>query len=163
MFAAIRGGVTDHGIVSLILLEMRLSVRWNPSEMALDQPDPGLDFELVAASLRADASDLGTFVEALAVKLEQALPNGVRVDRRGGLFGAKKVRMISVDAGDTRLRLDRDGAAVNTSRARLSGGIVLKTEQIDIDEWLRELGRTLTEQARRSSATREALERMLNQ
>jgi len=131
--------------------------------MALDRPDPGLDIELVTASLRADASDLGTFVEALAVKLEQALPNGVRVDRRGSLFGAKKVREISVDAGDTRLRLDRDGAAVNTSRARLSGGIVLKTEQVDIDEWLHELGRTLTEQAQRSSATREALERMLNE
>lgn len=130
--------------------------------MALDQPDPGLDIELVTASLRADASDLGAFVEALAVKLEQALPNGVRVDRRGGLFGAKKVRQISVDAGDTRLRLVRDGAAVDTSRARLSGGIVLKTERIEIDEWLRELGRALAEQARRSAVTREALERMLN-
>jgi hypothetical protein len=130
--------------------------------MALDQPDPGLDIELVTASLRADASDLGAFVEALAVKLEQALPNGVRVDRRGGLFAAKKVRQISVDAGDTRLRLDRDGAAVETSRARLSGGIVLKTERIEIDEWLRELGRALAEQARRSAVTREALERMLN-
>jgi hypothetical protein len=131
--------------------------------MALDQPDPGLDIELVTASLRADASDLGAFVEALAVKLEQALPNGVRVDRRGGLFAAKKVRQISIDAGDTRLRLDRDGAAVNTTRARLSGGIVLKTESIDIDQWLRELGRALAEQARRSAVTREALERMLNQ
>ena len=131
--------------------------------MALDQPDPGLDIELVTASLRADASDLGAFVEALAVKLEQALPNGVKVDRKGGLFGAKKVRQISVDAGDTRLRLDRDGAAVQTSRARLSGGIVLKTEQIDVDEWLRELGAALAEQARRSSVTREALDRMLNQ
>ena len=131
--------------------------------MALDQPDPALDIELVTASLRADASDLGTFVEALAVKLEQALPNGVRVDRRGGLFGAKKVRQISVDAGDMRLRLDRDGAAVNTSRARLSGGIVLKTEPVEIDEWLHDLGRVLAEQARRSSATREALDRMLNE
>ena len=32
------------------------------------------DFELVAASLRADVGDLVAFVEALAVKLEQALP-----------------------------------------------------------------------------------------
>jgi hypothetical protein len=131
--------------------------------MALDQPDPdpALDIELVTASLRADASDLGAFVEALAVKLEEALPNGVRVDRRGGLFGAKKVRQITVDAGDTRLRLDRDGAKVTTSRARLSGGIVLKTERVDTDEWLRELGRELAEQARSSQVTREALERML--
>jgi hypothetical protein len=45
------------------------------------------DFELVAASLRADAGDLGVFVEALAVKLEQALPQRTRVRRRAsGLF-----------------------------------------------------------------------------
>ena len=117
--------------------------------MTLDRPEPELDIELVTASLRADASDLGAFVEALAVKLEEALPNGVRVDRRGGLFGAKKVRQITVDAGDTRLRLDRDGAKVTTSRARLSGGIVLKTEQVDTDAWLQELGRALAEQARK--------------
>jgi hypothetical protein len=135
----------------------------NAAPMALDQPDPDLDIELVTASLRADSSDLGAFVEALAVKLEEALPNGVRVERKGGLFGAKKVRQIAVDAGDTRLRLDRDGANVQTSRARLSGGIVLKTERIDTDEWLQELGRTLAEQARRSAVTREALDRMLNQ
>jgi hypothetical protein len=131
--------------------------------MALDQPDQDLDIEMVTASLRADASDLGTFVEALAVKLEEALPNGVKIDRKGGLFGGKKVRQISVDTGDTRLRLDRDGADVRTSRARLSGGIVLKTEQIGTDEWLQELGRTLAEQARRSATTRAALDRMLNQ
>jgi hypothetical protein len=131
--------------------------------MALDQPDPDLDIEMVTASLRADASDLGSFVEALAVKLEEALPNGVKVDRKGGLFGAKKVRQISVDAGDTRLRLERDGADIRTSRARLSGGIVLKNEQIGTDAWLEELGRTLAEQAQRSSTTRAALDRMLNQ
>jgi hypothetical protein len=50
---------------------------------------------------------------------------------------------------------------VKTSRARLSGGIVLKTEQVDTDAWLQELGRALAEQARNSQVTREALERML--
>ena len=139
----------------------RRPVRSTLRPMALDRPEPELDIELVTASLRADASDLGTFVEALAVKLEEALPNGVRVVRRGGLFGAKKVREITVDSGDTRLRLDRDGANVKTSRARLSGGIVLKTEWVNTDEWLQELGRALAEQAQRSQITRAALERML--
>ena len=35
------------------------------------------DFETVAASLRADAADLPSFIEALAVKLEGALPGRV--------------------------------------------------------------------------------------
>ncbi len=131
--------------------------------MALEPTEPELDIELVTASLRADSSDLGAFVEALAVKLEQALPNGVKVDRRGGMLRAKQVREITVDAGDTRLRLQRDGADVRTSRARLSGGIVLKTEPVDTDEWLAQLARALAEQASRSQATRAALERMLTE
>ena len=38
---------------------------------------------------------------------------------------------------------------------------MLKTEWVDTDEWLHELGRALAEQARSSQVTREALERML--
>ncbi len=131
--------------------------------MALDQPeDPGIDIEMVTASLRADSSDLGAFVEALAVKLEEALPNGVRVER-GGLLRSKQVRRISVDAGDDRLELRRDGARIDTTYARMSGGIVLKNQRLDTDQWLEVLSRTLAEQARRSQVTRQALERLLNE
>lgn len=130
--------------------------------MTLDQPaDPDLDIELVAASLRADAADLGAFVEALAAKLEEALPNGVRVQRSGRL-GGRRVRRIAVDAGDERLELRRDGAHVETLVARMSGGIVLNSRRVDADAWLRALGRTLAEQARRSAVTRQALDRLLN-
>ena len=53
--------------------------------------EPNLD--LLAASLRADTSDLRAYVESLAVKLEEAVPERVRVERRrGGLFGPKAVR-----------------------------------------------------------------------
>ena len=43
-------------------------------------------FDMVAAGLRADAADLDAFVEALAVKLEGALPGRVTIARQGGLF-----------------------------------------------------------------------------
>ncbi len=50
-------------------------------------------------------SELGTFVEALAVKLEEAVPGSVRVQRRrDGLFGPKLVRRIALDAGDRAAR-----------------------------------------------------------
>ena len=122
-----------------------------------------LDIDLLAASLRADVSDLGAFTEALAVKLEEAVPTGVRVLRgRGKLFGAKRVSKIVVDAGDRRLELRADGPGIQCTRARLSGGIVIKTEMVGIDEWIAELSRALAEQARRSETTRQALGRLLN-
>jgi hypothetical protein len=114
--------------------------------------------------LRADAGDVGTFVEALAVKLEEALPQAVAVERRrDGMFGPKRVRRISLDAGGQRLELRVNGASIATVCARLSGGIVLKTEELPTDEWLRALGEALTVQARGSQTTRQALERLLNE
>jgi hypothetical protein len=125
--------------------------------------DDGLNIDLLAASLRADVSDLGAFVEALAVKLEDAVPGGVRVERRrAGLFGPKRVSRISLDAGDQRLELRADDGRIETRCARLSGGIVLKSEALATDAWLDALSRALADEARSSQTTRQALERLLN-
>jgi hypothetical protein len=133
--------------------------------MATDEDDQtGLDIDLLAASLRADATDLGAFVEALAVKLEEAVPGGVVVERRrDGMFGPKRVRRIALDAGGRRLELRVAGPGVQTLCARLSGGIVLKNEEIPTDEWLRALSESLAAQAQHSQTTRQALERLLNE
>jgi hypothetical protein len=133
--------------------------------MALDAHDPGgLDIDLLAAALRADTSELGTFVEALAVKLEEAVPGSVRVERRReGMFGPKLVRRITLDTDQERLELSRDRDRVETSSSRLSGGIVLKREMFPTDAWLQRLGGALAEQAARSQSTRQALERLLNE
>ncbi len=132
--------------------------------MASEQDaDTGLDIDLLAASLRADVSDTGAFVEALAVKLEEAVPGGVLVERRReGMFGPKHVRRIALDAGGQRLELRTAGGTLQTLCSRLSGGIVLRSEELDTDAWLRALGEALAVQAQRSKTTRQALERLLN-
>jgi hypothetical protein len=124
--------------------------------------DAALDIDLLAASLRVDVSDLGAFVEALASKLEDVVPGRVRVERRReGMFGPKLVRRISLELGDRRLELLAQGGAIDTRCARLSGGIVLKSESLDTDAWLATLGEALAAEARRSETTRQALERLL--
>ena len=129
-----------------------------------DTGQTDLDIDLVTASLRADTSDLRAFVEALAVKLEDAVPGAVTVDRRrDGMFGPKHVRRIAVEAAGQRLELRADGASIQTRCARLSGGIVLKNEELATDEWLALLGEALAQQARSSLTTRQALERLLNE
>jgi hypothetical protein len=126
-----------------------------------DEPE-SVDLDLLAASLRADSSDLGAFVESLAVKLEEAIPGRVRVDRRrSGLRGPKLVRQLGVDLGDQRLELTFQDRSLATRRAKLSGGIVLKSEQLDTDAWLAALGEALAADARRSETTRQALQRLL--
>ena len=122
----------------------------------------GFDLDLLAASLRADTSDLHAFVESLAIKLEEAVPGKVRVQRRrSALMGPKRVRQISPDAGDRRLELSFNGGALETYCSRLSGGIVLKRETVDTDAWLAAVGEALSAEAQRSATTRQALERLL--
>ncbi len=120
------------------------------------------DLDLIAASLRADTQDIGAFVESLADKLEHALPDRVRVFRsRPHLLAPKRVRRIRVEAGGRRLELLAREAGVETSVAHVSGGIVLKTEEVEMDLWLAELARALAGEAERSEQAREALERRL--
>ena len=122
-----------------------------------------LDIDLLAASLRADAADTGSFVEGLAAKLEDVLPGRVSVKRaRDGLFGPKFVKEIAVEAGDQRLELARGpGDAVELRRARQSGGIVLKRETLDSDAWMAALSSAMAAEAQRSEQIRQALERLL--
>jgi hypothetical protein len=122
-----------------------------------------VDIDLVAASLRADSSDVGAFVESLAVKLEEVLPGRVRIDRaRRGMFGPKVVRRVAVQTGSERLELLRgEGDSVECRRARLSGGIVIKNEAVDVDAWLAAVGAALADESQRSTQTRQALERLL--
>ena len=126
--------------------------------------EPALDLDLVAASLRADSTDVSTFVESLAAKLEEAVPGRVRVQRRrDGMFGPKRVRSVAVDLGDRRLELQAEGGGVEARCSRLSGGIVLRKETVDTDVWLAMLSEGLATEASRSEATRQALERLLTQ
>ena len=128
----------------------------------MSSESPGVDLDLLAASLRADSSDLHAFVESMAAKLEDAVPGRVRVDRRrDGMFGPKLVRGFSVDLGDQRLELRADRGAVQCRCARLSGGIVLKNEELETEAWLAMLSEALAAEASRSEATRRALERLL--
>jgi hypothetical protein len=123
---------------------------------------PVVDMDLLAASLRADSSDLSAFVESLAAKLEAAVPARVRIDRRrSGMLGPRAVRSVTVDLGDRRLELRAERGMVETRCARTSGGIVLKNEVLETDEWLAALSDALAAEARRSETTRKALERLL--
>jgi hypothetical protein len=128
----------------------------------LDRQSETTDLDLVAAALRADLTDIAAFVEGLAVRLELALPGLVQIKRaKTGFRGPKVVSEIVVQAGDERLQLHRDGGMVQASRCRVSGGITIKTESLDIDTWLSALSVAVAAQAQRSERTRLALQQIV--
>jgi len=119
-------------------------------------------FELLAASLRADARDLSTFFEALAGKLSASFPESTDIDREG-FRGRGSVKSISVDLGEHRYELQPHSGGVTCLRARSVRGIVLKSEELDLDEWIDALSHDLTEAAEQSERGRLALERLLHE
>ncbi|HEV3046742.1 MAG TPA: hypothetical protein VGY13_05215 [Solirubrobacteraceae bacterium] len=122
------------------------------------------DFELAAAGLRGDGTDLRISVEALASKLEQALPGCTRVKRAGGGLlgrGRQHVRALAVELAGNRYELEMQGTLVQTSRQRQVGGIAIKSEQLAPEEWIAALTGDLQAESERSAAARAALEGLL--
>ena len=119
------------------------------------------DFDLVAAELRADRTDLDAYVEALAAKLEGALPQQTTVERgRTSFRGPKRVDRIETLLGDCKYILDR-GDMVTTRCAHVVRNVVLKNDEVPLEEWLDRLARDLVAHAEATDHGREALERLL--
>ena len=120
-------------------------------------------FDLLAASLRADAVDLKAFVEGLAVKLGASFPSRVRVERKGGRLGGKqRVRRVAVRLGDAEYQLESDDGQVSCSRKVVVRGIALRTERLSLEQWIDALAQELVAEAGKTESDRMALERMLD-
>ncbi|MGN6373062.1 MAG: hypothetical protein ACTHM1_08720 [Solirubrobacteraceae bacterium] len=122
------------------------------------------DFDLSAAGLRADGSDLRISIEALASKLEASLPSQTTVQRRGtGLLGRgeKHVQSIEVRLGEVSYELSVSGVSVQGVREKRVGGISIKREPLSPSEWVGALAGALRDEAQQSAAARVALEGLL--
>ena len=128
-------------------------------------PGEPLQMEMLAASLRADSTDNRAFLEALATKLSGSLPNQTTVIRHSSIFSREHpVKEIAVTMGDYQYRIGREKQGpIMTQRAKVVRGIVLKTEQISMDQWIDELAGALAHEAEHSAQARIALERFLLQ
>ena len=128
-----------------------------------DELSEPLRMEMFAASLRADSTDVKAFLEALATKLEGSLPNQTIVTRHSGLFSREHpVKDITVTLGEYQYRIskERQGPLL-ALRAKVVRGIVLKTEQLPVEQWIDELAGGLAQTAAQSAQARAALERFL--
>jgi hypothetical protein len=128
-----------------------------------DDLDAAPDIDLVAAALRADLQDNRSFLEALAVRLEGALPGIARVQRkRAGLLSRDKVVVrIEVTLGDDRFACAAAPHGVTTERVHVVRGIALKRETVPVERWIEELAAALSTHAGALAADHAALQRLL--
>jgi hypothetical protein len=121
----------------------------------------GLEIDILAGSLRADAGDMKTFVEILAKKLEDTFPSRVKIQRKGLPGRPRPVVHLSLNLGESQFELDNDKGQVATRRRKMVRGVALNTEELSLDGWIDQLSACLVDEAGRSQSDRMALERLL--
>ena len=125
------------------------------------------DLEVLAAELRRRSDDLSLYAGFLLSTLSSALPPElVDVERKGTVLGRLRGAEAPVVAATVRLgdqgftlRRERVGAPAVATIRHESGGIALRTETVDLDEWSHRLAAALGAYADRHAGAAEALRR----
>ncbi|MGH9028860.1 MAG: hypothetical protein ACRDV4_04515 [Acidimicrobiales bacterium] len=124
-------------------------------------------FDLVAAQLRADSSDVDTFFKVLVVKLSDALGERAKLERGGGLLKRDRpVTGIELDLTSTGsgsvLTARRDRTGVSCTVSKKVRGINLSSKQVTMSGWVEELVAAMKDEAQRSGETWQALHGLLS-
>jgi len=98
-------------------------------------------FDLDAAMLRRSEADMRAFMSALATRLDTALPNRVKVERkRDGLFSSTThVVKIELTTDTAAYTLNLDSAGLKASRAKIVRGVTISSAAIPAMEWMSEV------------------------
>lgn len=126
--------------------------------------DDGLQFETLAASLRSAHKQAGDLLEYLAKMLEASFPEGTKITRDGWFMSEKRpVKELKVSMGDAEYQITRNARASSFAarRAKIVRGVVLKTEEIPLDDCIDEIVEHLTLLAQKNESARKALERLV--
>jgi hypothetical protein len=122
----------------------------------------GFDLELAVSSLASNSTDVGVMMRLLVGELASTLGTRLVVERAGGLLRrSNEIRTVQVTLGDDVLRAEIDGGTVRCSIGHSSGGIRIRSEQVDMGTWLTRLLGALQTEAARSETTRLALEHIM--
>ena len=125
--------------------------------------DPGdaFNFDLALSSLHADKGDIQLMFRLLIERLSVALGERLRVERAGRLRKDGLIRRVEIALSGVVLIAElRDGAS-QFFIGRVSGGIRIRTDAIDIAGWLKTLLDMLNTESEHSAITRQALETII--
>jgi hypothetical protein len=133
-------------------------------ELSDPRDEPGQQLDLAAAELRADRTDTQALIEALAARLEDALPRLAVVKRRrvgGFLSKQSEVARIDVMLEDQRFELEAARTGLHCTRHTVVRGITLKREELPLTQWIAELVAEVSRAAEIGEQARAALEGLL--
>lgn len=124
--------------------------------------DGSYDLALAAATLRANGSDVQALLSALVSGLTDALGTRIETTFAGGrLRKSRDLASVRIMVGDEQFEATVDGPRLRCGLSHVSGGIRIRNELLDVDEWITRLVTSLANEATRSESARRALEHLV--
>jgi len=124
--------------------------------------DDGFNLDLAVSALASNSTDVRIMMKVLVNGLASTLGGRLVVERRGGLLRkSEEIRTVQVTLGEDVLRAEIDGASVRCTVGHSSGGIRIRSDQVDMGTWLKRLLGALQAEAKQSESTRLALEKIM--
>ena len=101
-------------------------------EPANATPGDGFDLEMAVSTLQSNSTDVRIMLKVLAGQLAEVLGDRMQVERAGGRFRkSDEIKSVQIVLGDDTLRAEVEGATVRCSIGHASGGIRIRSEQVE--------------------------------
>lgn len=124
--------------------------------------DQSFDLEMASTTILGENKDVRVLLKVLVSQLSGPLGDRMQVERQGGLIHkSDDVKSLRVQIGGDDFGAEMKGGAVECTVGHSSGGIRIRSERVEMDEWLRRLLGSLQAEADHSQAARHALENMV--
>ncbi len=122
-----------------------------------------MEADVLAATLHQGLQESQDLLEFLARKFEGPLSHLLTVRRKGGLFTKEHpVEEITLRFDERHFQIIREPRGFFVPKIlKEVRGVVLKTTQVTVEEWLAQLAQELAKQAQLSESSRRALSSFL--
>ena len=132
-------------------------------------PDDNFDnsamqFEVLAANLKADHGASGDLLEHLAKMLEASYAGGTKISRAGWFMSSKRpVEDLVVRFDDFQFQITRHKHGSVTARtSKLVRGVALKNTDISMEQCIDDILKELVKLGEKNAATRSALDKFVS-
>jgi hypothetical protein len=124
--------------------------------------DESYDLNMAAAALRSNSSDLRLLIKSLCDELSDTLGNRLKIQHGGGRFRkSDEISSVQITMANNLFEARLEGANLHCTLGHVSGGIRIRSETLDVNEWILKLLEALRDEATHSDAARLALENIV--
>ncbi len=122
--------------------------------------DPlNIDLDLAVAELQSNMTDVRILLKVLVGQLADVLQgNRLIVERAGRIRKNGPIMAVEIAMGNDTFRAEVEGPSLRCTIGHSSGGIRIRSEEVGMEQWLKQLLGALQAEAAHSESARQALQ-----